>query len=90
MFLSLSKTFAKVGGFRFGAGIRITKKNAAYMSLVLLFVVSIQLCWYMLVLCFWVMYAILYLMWWIISSMFRGTCRGIKKIVRFITKKGQK
>ena len=101
MFLSLSKTFAKVGGFRLGAGIRITKKNAIYMSIILAFVVSIQLCWYMMVLCFWLMYAMIYMMWrlicilargfwWLISSMYRGIWWCIKQIAQLINEKGQK
>ena len=74
MFLSLSKTFAKFGGFRLGAGFRITKKNAAYMLIVMLIVWMFQLMWYMLLLMFWMVYAICYGIYWCIKKLL-----GIKK-----------
>ncbi len=70
MFLSLSKTIAKIGGFRLGLGIRITKKNAAIMSFVLFFVLMFQLMWYMMVVCFWLMYAMFYGIYWCIRKVF--------------------
>lgn len=75
MFLSLSKTFAKVGGTRFCFGMRMTKKNAAYMWIVLLLVSMLQLTWYMLILCFWLMYAMCYGIYWCIKQL----CRALKK-----------
>lgn len=71
MFLSLSKTFAKVGGFRLGLGVRMTKKNAAFLWLILLFVWMFKLMWYMLVLSFWLMYAMCYGIFWCIRLIFR-------------------
>lgn len=69
MFIGLSKTFAKFGKFRIGAGLRITKSNALWMSIVLLFVWMFQLCWYMMVLCFWLMYAVCYGIYWCIKKL---------------------
>ena len=63
MFMSLSKTLAKFGGFRLGLGIRITKKNAPVMLFVWLFVCIFQMMWYTLVLCFWMVYAVMYGLW---------------------------
>ena len=71
MFLSLSKTIAKVGGFRFGLGIRMTKRNALLVSCLTLFVSMFQLMWYMLVLCFWLMYAMCYGIYWCIKQIIR-------------------
>lgn len=71
MFLSLSKTFAKVGGFRLGLGIRMTKKNAPYMLFLIFFVSMFQLMWYMMVLCFWLMYAMCYGIYWCVKQIIR-------------------
>ncbi|MBO7149342.1 MAG: hypothetical protein J6V71_00455 [Clostridia bacterium] len=78
MFISLSKTIAKVGGFRLGVGLRITKNNILWVSIILMFVYMIQLTWYMMVLCGWIMYA-----------MFYGIIWCVKKIVKTISSKRQ-
>lgn len=36
--IGLSRTFAKFGKFRIGAGLRITKKNIFWMSIIVMFV----------------------------------------------------
>lgn len=69
MFIGLSKTFAKFGKFRIGAGLRITKKNMFWMSIIVMFVSLFQLCWYMMVLCFWLMYAVCYGIYWCIKKL---------------------
>lgn len=69
MFIGLSKTFAKFGMFRIGAGMRLTKKNAAWMLVILMFVWMFQLCWYMMVLCFWLIYAVCYGIYWCIKKL---------------------
>lgn len=80
MFVSFSKTLARVGGFRIGCGIRVTKKNAVWASLVVFFVVMFQLMWYMMVGTFWLCYAMLYAMFWC----FKAPILGIRAIVRKI------
>lgn len=62
MFISLSRVFAKIGGFKMGLGVRITKKNAIWMSFVVCFVCILQATWYMMVLCFWLVYVMIYAM----------------------------
>ncbi len=62
MFVSFSKFTKKIGGIRFGLGLRITKNNAIWMSFVLMFVFMLQACWYMMLLCFWLVYAVVYAM----------------------------
>ena len=62
MFISLSKVFAKIGGFKLGLGVRLTKKNAVWMSLVVCFVCMFQAMWYLMILCFWLIYAMFYAM----------------------------
>ena len=69
MFISFSKTLAKVGGFRLG--VRMTKKNAAYMWMILFLVSMLKLTWYMLVLTLWLMYAMCYGIYWCIKLPFR-------------------
>lgn len=71
MFVSLSKAFGKFGGVRLGLGIRLTAKNIWWMSFVLMFVLLFQAAWYMMIICFWLMYAVLYGMWRCISAPFR-------------------
>ena len=72
MFLSLSKTLAKFGGVRFGVGIRVTKNNMIWMSLLVMFVNILKACWYMMILCFWLMYAMFYGMYWLAKKIFKG------------------
>ena len=79
MFISLSKTFAKVCGFRFGFGIRITKRNAPYMLFFMLFVWMFQIMWYMLVFSFWLMYAMCYGIYWCIKQLVRLIIRRSRK-----------
>lgn len=80
MFISFSKTLVKFGGFRLGCGIRITKKNALWMSLVYLFVLCFQLMWYGVVLAFWLMYAFFYGVYWCVKAI-------IKKIQEYRAEK---
>lgn len=77
MFISLSKTIGKVGGFRIGIGKRITSKNAWWMCLILCFVATFQLMWYMMVLCFWLMYAMFYGMWWCCKKIVKAIAGAI-------------
>ena len=60
MFVSFSKFVKKMGGIRFGLGLRITKRNALWMSLIVMFVCMLQACWYMMLVCFWLMYIVIY------------------------------
>lgn len=75
MFISLSKTFAKVGGFRLG--IRKTKRNAPYLWFITLLVSMFQLVWYMIVLCLWLMYAMCYGIYWCAKQIFRKVKKHI-------------
>lgn len=74
MFLSLSKTIVRFGKMRLGLGIRITKKNVVFMGFILMIVYIFQACWYLLILCGWLIYAIIY-----------GACLCIKKIIGMIS-----
>lgn len=76
MFVGFSKTIARFGGFRLGLGMRMSKKNAAWMCLAIMFVAVFKLMWYMLLLCGWLVYAMCYGIYW---------C--IKKIVSSISQK---
>lgn len=84
MFISLSKMFTLVGGLRFGLGIRITKRNFIWMSLLTCFVCMMQAVLYMLVLCFWLLYAMFYGFAWGIKSVVRLCCRGIRGMVALL------
>ena len=75
MFFSLSKTIARFGGFRLGLGIRISKKNMLWMSLLLFFVLMVKLMWYMMIVAFWLMYAMFYSIYWCIKK----TVQAFKK-----------
>ena len=71
MFISLSKTLAKVGGFRLGLGIRMNKRNAPLLWCLTLFVSMFQLMWYLTILCLWLMYAMCYGIYWCIKQIVR-------------------
>lgn len=80
MFISFSKTLARVGGFRIGCGIRITKKNAVWASFAVFFVALFQLMWYLTVGMLWLCYAVFYGLFWC----FKGAFLGIRAISRKI------
>lgn len=79
MFFTFSKTIARVGGFRIGIGKRITSKDAWWMCIILFFIGIFKLCWYVMLLGFWLTYAFFYGMWWcckkiwgVIARLFRS------------------
>lgn len=76
MFISLSKTIARFGGFRLGIGMRLNKKNAIWAWLILFFIGIFQLMWAMILICGWSIYAMFYGLYW---------C--IKKIIYVLSKK---
>ena len=57
MFLSLSKTLARFGGFRLGVGIRMTKKNTIGALFLIMFISILKMMWYLMIVCFWMIYA---------------------------------
>lgn len=69
MFLSFSKTIAKFGGFRIGIGTRVSKKNAGYALVFLLFYYMFLMCWYMMIGCLWLIYAMCYGIYWCIKKL---------------------
>lgn len=71
MFVSLSKTLAKLGGFKLGLGIRITQRNVMWAVWIVLIVCIFQMMWYMLIVCFWLVYIVFYGLWWCIRAPFR-------------------
>lgn len=71
MFISLGKMLGK-SKIRLGVGMRLTKKNAIYMWLILLFYYIFLMMWYVCVLCFWMVYAV---------------CYGIYALIKWIIKK---
>ena len=72
MFISLSKTIARFGGFRLGIGMRLNKKNAMWAWLILFFVGIFQLMWGMMLICGWLMYAMFYGMFWCIKKLIKA------------------
>ena len=60
MFIGLSKTLARFGGFRLGVGMRLTKNNIIWMSFIVMFVYLLKATWYMMIICFWIVYALYY------------------------------
>ena len=80
MFISFSKTIARVGGLRIGVGKRITAKNAWWMLLVVCFVAVFKFMWYMCVFILWLVYAMLYGMWWCCKKIIQGVVGLIRVI----------
>ena len=79
MFLSLSKTIVRFGKMRLGLGIRITKKNVIYIGFILMFVYMLQACWYLMILCGWLTYAVIYGMYWCIKELIKAIIEISKK-----------
>ncbi len=79
MFMTFSKTIAKVGGFRVGIGTRITKKNAVVFAIILFFYWMFKLMWYMILFSFWLCYAMLYGMWWCGKKLVQMLMRAMGK-----------
>lgn len=65
MFISLSKTLAKFGGVRLGVGMRATKKNAPYIAIFAAMMMLFKSMWYMMIICFWLVYATIYGIIWL-------------------------
>lgn len=68
MFVGLSKTLSKFGGFRLGIGMRITKNNMIWMSLLIMVVQLFKAVWYLMIIAFWIMYAMFYGLYWCIKK----------------------
>ncbi|MBQ6998554.1 MAG: hypothetical protein IJN62_02065 [Clostridia bacterium] len=69
MFIGISKTIAKVGGFRIGIGTRISKKNAPYALIGIFIYYMFMLCWYMMIGCGWLIYAMCYGIYFLIKTL---------------------
>lgn len=80
MFVSLSKTLTKFGGFRLGLGLRITKKNICYIGIFLFFYYMFLFAWYFLIIVFWLIGIMLYYVFkfyvWLFKTGFK-TCSYI-------------
>jgi hypothetical protein len=75
MFLTFSKMLKSMGGVHIGAGFRLTKKNAWWALIALLFIGMLQLAWWSVVLCFWMIYGMV----WCV-------CKPISMIAKSFTK----
>lgn len=80
MFFSLSKTISKFGGFRLGVGIRITKNNVLWMSLIVLFINIFKLMWYAVILCFWLIYAVFYGIYWLALNVLKCRKQNVSRL----------
>ena len=91
MFVSLSKTLAKFGGFRLGLGMRITKKNIYYMGIFLLFYYMFLFTWYFLVMVFWLMGIMIYYVFkfyiWLFKTGFKTCIFTIRNAPKWIKTK---
>ena len=80
MFISLSKTLAKFGGVRIGFGMRVNKSNMIWMSLIVMFIQLMKATWYMMIVVFWLMYAMIYGVVWLYCKMFKTSIPIFKKL----------
>jgi SNF family Na+-dependent transporter len=80
MFISFSKTLAKVGGFRIGFRKKITSKNLLWVSLLYLTVVMCQLMFYSAVLVGWLLYAFCYGIVWVTKYLFKDFSERFGKL----------
>lgn len=80
MFISLSKTLTKVGGVRLGVGMRITKSNSIWMSLLVMMVQMFKAMWYLMVVMFWMIYAMFYGLYLAYKWLFKFMIIAYKKV----------
>ena len=78
MFISLSKTLARFGGFRLGVGMRITKNNMIWMSLIVMMVQIFKAMWYLMIVSFWMVYAVIYGVIYIYCKIFKHSTSFLK------------
>ena len=90
MFIGFSKTLARFGGFRLGVGMRITKKNAAWAAFIPLIIWCFQMMWYMIILSFWLMYATIYAICWLLKKMFKISLPFAEKLFNKIAEECNK
>lgn len=90
MFIGLSKTFLRFGGFRLGMGMRISKKNIGWAYLMFFVVWMFQLFWYCLVFTFWLMYAMFYFIFWLFKKVFKLSIPFIEKLMNKIAEECNK
>jgi hypothetical protein len=90
MFISLSKTLARFGGFRLGVGMRMSKKNAPYLFIFAIMMLLFKMMWYMIVLTFWLMYAVIYGTFWILKKMFKISVPFVDKLFNKISEEYNK
>lgn len=81
MFIGFSKVLSKGSKFRIGAGIRLTKKNAPWLAIVLMFYWALKMMIFIMVLYAWLTYAVCYGMYWCIKKLvlyIAGVVRSFK------------
>lgn len=79
MFISLSKTMAKFGGVRLGVGMRMSKKNAPYVGIFVALLMMFKAMWYLMVVCFWMVYAVIYGVVWLCRKTLKKSYEQIEK-----------
>ena len=90
MHLSFSKTLAKFGKMRLGFGLRVTKKNYWWMCFLFMFVCIAQLFWYMMIVMFWLVYAVCYLIYLCIKKLLSCIFKKTKAIAENKKEEGLK
>lgn len=80
MFISLSKTLTRFGGFRLGVGIRMNKSNAVWMLLLVACVETFKAVWYMMIIALWLCYAMCYGIIWLCCKLFKTSVPFSKKL----------
>ena len=90
MFISLSKTLVRFGGFRLGVGIRMNKNNAIWMLLLVSFMAMFKAMWYMMIVCLWMAYAMIYGAVWLYCKLFKTSIPIFKKLFEKISEECNK
>lgn len=85
MFVGFSQGLRRMGGFRIGAGLRLTRRNAMFMIWLLFFVAIIWLMWKMILLAGWGLYFMLYGLYLCYKYLFLGAFWCVKKVFALIT-----
>ena len=87
MFVGFTRRIKNASGFRLGLGMRVNKKNAIWLSFILLFVLMFQLMWKLMILTFWGMLWMFYGIFLMFKYMYLGMAWCIKKLYHLISNK---
>lgn len=84
MFIGLSKTLARFGGFRMGLGIRVTRKNYLATAPLFIIICILQMYYYIILTMCWLVYAMFYVLVVIFILIYRGISKAVRSLKKLL------